>query len=277
MTTTMSPTAASRHECGQTGGRQFAAMGALARVEGYRLIRHPAYLMAGGYLLFAGGIESIDALRGVSQINKHNTAELLVILFGLFLPLLAVFPASLVATSARRAGADEMLAASPVSERQRVGALLLASLVPATIGSSAVLIAWLLDHGVNEDTHSALTFLGTPFLYLGVGALALAAARWLPWPGVAVGLLVGLWVWVVSVVYVHSAFVVLTAPYLIISDTAKNPAINGYSDIWHTVYLAGLVALAAIAALYRDELRRMFAIGIPVGLATLAVAVVQLP
>ncbi|PZS31802.1 MAG: hypothetical protein DLM58_11080 [Pseudonocardiales bacterium] len=253
---------------------QFAAIGALARVEGRRLILHPAYLGVGGYLVI-GGVGTVS--QGIAQITRHGVSEILNILFAIFVPLIALFPASLVATSARRAGAEETLAALPVSQRGRSAALLLACLVPAAIGSAAVATGWWLDGTAASTGDHPATLFGTPFLYLGVGALAVAAARWLPWPGAALVLVVGLWSWVGVVVHQDNAFAVLTAPYLLISDTAMNVSIVGFSDAWHTAYLAGLVALASVAALYRDDLRRMFAIGIPVGALTLALAFAQLP
>ncbi|MEP7019263.1 MAG: hypothetical protein ABI808_01335 [Pseudonocardiales bacterium] len=254
--------------------RQFGAIGALARVEGRRLILHPAYLGVGGYLVIAG---TADVTQGISQITRHGVSEILNILFAIFVPLIALFPASLVASSARRAGAEETLAALPVSQRGRSAALLLACLVPATIASAAVAVGWWLDSTAASTGDHPATLYGTPLLYLGVGALAVAAARWLPWPGVALALVVGLWSWVGVVVQQDNAFAVLTAPYLVLSDTAKNVSIIGFSDAWHTAYLAGLVALACVAALYRDDLRRMVAAGVPVGTVTLICAVAQLP
>jgi hypothetical protein len=53
--------------------------------------------------------------------------------------------------------------------------------------------------------------------------------------------------------------------------------IAGYSGLWHLGYLLGLTLLAATAALWRDDARRMIAIGIPIGLFTALAGWAQLP
>jgi hypothetical protein len=256
--------------------RRPGAMVSLASVEARRLVVHPVYLAILGYAAITG---SVDAARGFGNFTRTGVAEFLAILFIFYLPLLVIFAASLVATSARRAGTEDLLSALPVSARGRSVAVMLAGLAPATIGGLAALVAWCLVRGETEPSilQSGLGLLGTPLLYLGVTCLAVAAARWLPWPGVPVAVLVVLVVWVANARGSSHATAVLTAPWVSLPDDDRAFVIAGYSDLWHVAYLAGLVALAATAALYRDNLRRMVAVGVVVGAPTLTAAIAQLP
>ena len=237
---------------------------------------HPVYLTVLGYVVITG---SVDATRGFGSLTRTGVAEFVGLLFILYLPMIAIFAASLVATSARRAGAGELLAALPVSARGRAAAVILAGLAPAALGGLAALTVWYLDRGAAKPSipHTDLALAGTPLLYLGVTCLAVAAARWLPWPGAPVAVLIGLVLWVANTRGSSHAAAVLTAPWVAGPDTDRAFVVAGYSDAWHLVYLAGLVGLAATAALYRDNLRRMVAVGAVVGVPTLTAAIAQLP
>ena len=248
----------------------------LAAVEARRILLNPAYLPALGYGLLVTGV---DFGHGISQVTRASAAEFIGILASFFFPLVAIFAASLVATSARRAGAEEMLGALPVTARTRSAALLLAGLAPAAVGAIGAGTAWYLERGIAAP-HLGLSggaFAAIPLLYLGVGALAVAAARWLPWPGAPLALMVALVLWVTHAHGSSHAAAVLTAPWIVAPDTGRAIFVAGYSDVWHLVYLSGLVGLAATAALFRDDLRRMIVIGTAIGLPTLLAAWAQLP
>jgi hypothetical protein len=259
-----------------THGWGTGATASLAAVEARRFLTHPVYLVVLGYGVLVTGI---DFTHGFANVTRGDVAEFLAILFVVFLPLNAVLAASLVATSARRAGSEETFGALPVTGRGRTLALLLAGSGPAAVGGLVAATVWYLQKDLVQPSMelSGGALAATPLLYLGTTALAVAAARWLPWPGVALVLVVGLFVWVSSTHGSSHAAAVLTAPWIVDPDTDKVAVIAGYSNVWHFVYLSGLVGLAATAALFRDDLRRMIAVGIAIGLPTLFAAWAQLP
>jgi hypothetical protein len=262
---------------GAHAARRPAAIVALASVEARRLVLHPAYLAVAGYVVIGTGV---GAAHAFADVTRKNTGELIGLLFLLYLPLIATFAGSLVASSARRAGADEMLAALPVTVRSRSAALVLASLGPAALGGVAAAAVWYLQRDVPDASIpvQGAALLGTPLLYIGITCLALAAARWLPWPGVPVGIVIGLFAWVATARSSSHAALVLTAPWLAGPDeAAQERVIAGYSDVWHLVYLIGLIGLAATAALFRDNLRRMVMVGAAIGAPTVVAGWAQLP
>lgn len=250
---------------------------ALSLVEARRLVVHPAYLVGTIYVVVVMGS---DLFTGAEHERKAVIDA--IEMFALFLfAIISIFPASLVATSARRADAEETLTALPATQRMRTAAILVGACLPAAIATVPVLVAYLLRQDLPLFTDiPAMTASGvasTPVLYLGTAALACAAARWLPWPGVSIVAMFGLVGWVGNTHGSDSAAVVLTAPWLAFPDQDKAHVIAGYSGPWHLGYLVGLVLLAATAALWRDDIRRMIAIGVPVALVTALAGWAQLP
>lgn len=253
---------------------QLKAVIALARVEARRVLLHPAYLMIFVFMVLSGYVE----LAAVGQIGPTQLVEILLVVFTFYLPMIAIFPASLVASSARRAGATETLAALPISSSRRTIATLLASFAPATIAAIAALAIWQLSRGLpTYELERPAALIAVPLLYLGISGLAVAASRWLPWPGVPIAIVVGLFVWVINATSSASAFAYLTAPWLVVPDAGHALLLARYSDLWHTVYLLGLIALAWTVAILRDRIRLMLLISVPIGLLTLLAGWAQLP
>jgi hypothetical protein len=250
---------------------------ALAWVEARRMVLHPAYLVGTGYVVVVTGSDLFTGLE-----NSRKTVIDAIELFVLFLfAIISIFPPSLVASSARRAGAEETLAALPATQRMRTAAILVGACLPAAIATVPLGIAFLLRRDLPLFTDipemTGLAAASTPLLYLGTAALACAAARWLPWPGVPIAVMAGLVLWTANTHERQNPTAVLTAPWLAYPDRDRGYVIAGYSAFWHLGYLLGLVLLAATAALWRDDVRRMVAIGIPVGLFTVLAAWAQLP
>lgn len=261
-------------ESGSAAPAQLKSVMALAFVEARRVLLHPVYLTTIVFLLLAGQVEYFLE----AQTGRKATFDALASLFTFYLPMVTIFPASLVASSARRAGATETLDALPISSAQRTTAALLASFGPATIAAVAALAIWQLSRGLpTYQLEHPASLIAVPLLYLGISGLAVAATRWLPWPGVPVAILVGLFVWVGTAMGSVNALAFLTAPWVVQSEADQVLATAGYSDLWHTVYLLGLVALAWTAAILRNRIRLMFLIGAPIGVVTLLAGWAQLP
>jgi hypothetical protein len=259
-----------------THGWGTGATVSLAAIEMRRLLLHPAYLAA---FVYGAMVTGVDAVGGIGDFSREKVAEFIAVVFVFLLPMTAIFAASLVATSARRAGAEETLAALPVTARGRSAALLLAGLGPSAVSAVAAAMVWYLQRDLLQPSMylSGGTLAAVPLLYLGVTALAVAAARWLPWPGAALVLLIGLVGWVGNTHGSPNAALVLTGPWIIDPDADKAAVIAGYSDVWHFVYLAGLVGLAATAALFRGDIHRLIMVGSAFGLVTVFAAWAQLP
>lgn len=251
---------------------QLKAVITLARVEARRVLLHPAYLMIFVFMVLSGYVE----LAALGQIGPTQLVEILRVVFTFYLPMIAIFPASLVASSARRAGATETLAALPISSSRRTIATLLASFAPATIAAIAALAIWQLSRGLpTYELERPAALIAVPLLYLGISGLAVAATRWLPWPGVPIAIVVGLFVWVINATSPGSAVAYLTVPWLVSDEQVL--LVAGYSDLWHTIYLLGLIALAWTAAILRERIRLMLLISVPIGLLTLLAGWAQLP
>jgi hypothetical protein len=250
---------------------------ALAVVEARRMILHPAYLIGTGYLVIGMGSEVFSG----ADPSRKSVIEYIEFFTVFLFAMISIFPASLVASSARRAGAGETLEATPATQRLRTAAVLLGACVPAALAGLAMVVTFLLRRDLPPDTDipqlTGVAAATVPLLFLGTAALACAAARWLPWPGAPIVVLVLLVQWVARTHESHNAAAVLTAPWLAFPDRDRAQYIAGYSGLWHLGYLLGLTLLAATAALWRDDLRRMIAVGLPLGAFTALAAWAQLP
>lgn len=257
---------------------QLKAVLALARVEAGRILLHPAYLATFVIILPLGGVGGYLTAVASGQFERTLLMELLLALFIFYLPMATIFPASLVASSARRAGTTELLDALPIGSTYRTTATLLASFGPAIIAAIAAIAIWQLSLGLPDyELEYPASLIAVPLLYVGISGLAVAGTMWLPWPGVPIAIVVGLFVWVVAATSSGSALAFLTAPWFVQSEADQVLIVAGYSDLWHTVYLLGLVALAWTAAILRERIRLMFLIGVPIGVVTFLAGWAQLP
>ncbi len=164
-----------------------ATVVALARVEGRRLLRHPAVLAAAAlpvamallFLLFAD-----------KAVEDDYTWSLIV-------PFMALAAATLVAVNlaalrARRDGAEELYGSCPASARALTAGHL-ASLAWAVV-AAAFLVAIVVAAFMSKGGPLASIFLAlmAPSIVLVCGALGLTLARWLPHPAAALIGVVGL-------------------------------------------------------------------------------------
>ncbi len=199
-----------------------------------------------------------------------------------FAPLIVLFAANLVASSARRSRAVEMLNVTPTADTRRTWAMCLGIALPlAAVGAIAAGAMALID-SVNDIPPNAVLSAGElaqlPFILAGAGLLGVLGARWLPFTGGALITFVAStlgasvvfrrfdsgswWMWWST----STAF-----------EEARPALVPG--DPWlHAGYLFGLCACAAVAAVYRDRTQwtRLALVGGPLLAATLALGWLQL-
>jgi hypothetical protein len=251
-------------------------LAALTGREARRLARHPVLWLAPVILVAATAVETPSEGRNADY--WYGTVFVAVTFFG---PLMTLFAANLVASSARRSRAEEMLEVTPTSDTRRTWAMCLGVALPlVATGAVAAAVMALIDSAYTippADRYPDGVLAQLPFVLAGAGLLGVLAARWLPFTG---GVLVTYVVFVLGAGVVFHRFD--TGVWWIWWTTTKQFADRppGPGQPWlHTAYLAGLCACAATAAVYRDRTRwtRLALTGGPVLAATLVLGWLQLP
>jgi hypothetical protein len=238
-------------------------------------VLHPAYLALVGLLVLTVGIDVFGSIAP----TRASIASLLELLL-LFVPLISLLPANLVASSARRTNAEELLSAAPLGARARTLALCIASLGPAALSTGGALAYWWTAYRAEPVLDAAVpiaAIASAPLLFVGAGALGTATARWVRVPGAALAVMAGLVVWTFTVADdpIGSWF----APWVVAYGAADNPLAGAGSHLWHAGYLLGLTGLAVVAALlrHRGGRRSIMLVGTVVGALTAIAGWAQLP
>ena len=240
-----------------------------------RLARHPVVWLIPVIVVAAAALDSASAGRTAGY--WYGTIFTAVAFFG---PIFVLFAANLIAGSARRSRAEEMLAATPTSDTRRTWAMSLGVALPLAGAGAVAVGAMALIDSVNDIPPDQLQSAGElaqlPFVLAGAGLLGVLAARWLPFTG---GVLI--------------TFVAATLGALVLfrrfdSGTwwmwwSTGTTFEGQQPVpgeaWlHAAYLFGLCACATVAAVYRDRTQwtRLALIGAPLLAATLALGWLQL-
>lgn len=246
----------------------------LARTEARRILLHPAHLPLALIALALCGIP----VPGLPEIQaRTDIKDGLEYVFLLWYWLLVFFAANLVACGARRCGADSQLDATPVSGQARTLAVLLGVGGPVVFAGLVAAGIYALTYGGGTDLEGALTpaeLAVLPLGALGAGLMGVATARWLPWPGAPLGVMVVLVVWVGA-----NPGGAWWAPWSASPTFLDDPVLLGGSQAWHAGYLLGVAMLAGLAALlrHRPHRRALLAASALVGAATLAAGILQLP
>lgn len=251
------------------------AVAVLSVREGRRILGHPVTFVLLGYFVALGVVTTAGASLGAGTAVHHVLLFVGLLGFG---PA-TFFAANLVASSARRAHAESQLAAAPTGASQRTFAVCAGVLAPTTAAIGFTAVVWLVEHsGVELDRVLGPAELAAiPLCALGGGLLGVAVARWLPWRGMPLVVMLGLIAWVVAVMGRDAWW--WSAPWTMSPSYYGSDAMGGGSHAWHAVYLFGLGALAAIAALLRHPAHRraLLALGLLAGVLTLAAGWAQMP
>ncbi|MEV4398431.1 hypothetical protein [Nonomuraea sp. NPDC049607] len=250
---------------------------ALALAETRRLMLHP--LAIAGLALYLLGLATTEWAPRPAYSALTNG---FVVLWGL--PIF--FAATLTASATRRAGTDELLAVTPVGRNLRTAACCLAGLGPFLLACAiqAVMVTVYVVADVElERFPSVHEIAAGPLCMLGACFLGVAVARWLPWPGVSVLVMLALIV-VNQRVEPHHSTLSMLGLYVEFARWGPPPYLEGVgflpgSPAWHALYLLALSLGAGALAMTRDSDRRGLWVGIGAALVVTAsvAAIRQLP
>jgi hypothetical protein len=223
-----------------------AAVATVGQWHAIRIIRHP--------LMVIGLVITLPWVLIASNSGPLNHYQALTLLPGLLLGPMAFFASNLAASRDRRAGSNELIAATPVDARTRTAGALAGTIGPAALSAATVILVNLTAGTQIDGTHQTTLAEQAiqPVTVLAAGLLGVMTARWLPWTGGAAIVMIGLVAWVAtaSFQFRHPTAQVL-APMTEL-DINNGRDIVGYLPIavhWHLIYLLCLAALAAIGAL----------------------------
>lgn len=235
---------------------------ALARIEGPKLLIHPAFLA--GLALFAVGAW---AITGGSIVVMHDR-EATFTLF--FFPLagMTIIATNLAALRSRRDGADEMFDTMPVSRGSRTGAHILTALwaVGVALVFLAAEIAVAYARGAISSP-AVFDILTGPVLVGCAAIVGVAAARLIP--SALVGpiaiVLMGVFQGVVdhfSGSFEHAGN--WFAPLVVDAEFFPSGDLLPRHDVAHLAYVIGLGGLAAVICFVRVRRDRRFAAALAV-------------
>jgi hypothetical protein len=243
--------------------------------EARRLARHPVLWLVPAVVAVTSALDG--ATNGRNAGYWYGTIFVAVAFFG---PLFVLFAANLVASGARRGGAEEMLAVTPTPDTRRAWAMSLGIALPLAGAGAVAAGAMALVDSVNyiapEDLLTAGELAQLPFVLAGAGLLGVLAARWLPFAG---GVLIVFVAATLGGVVLFGRFDSGIWWMWWTTQTALENRAPVPGHPWlHAAYLAGLCACACVAAVYRDrtQWRRLALVGLPVVAATLALGWLQL-
>lgn len=246
------------------------AVAVLGWHEARRMATSPAYLLSVVGLFAAGG--EAPARINARTIVTHGLDGMLI--YG---ALASLFAVGLVASSARRSGAETQLDTAPLDPQLRTLAQGLGVVLgPFALATTLTLVLAYVEHGLSpamEVSYHGWEYAAVPLAWLGAGLLGLAVARWLTWPGLPLVVFVGLVAWTVwTAGLLHDGrWGGFLMPFVI---TRQELGLGTTSVVghlgWHAAYLLGLCLLAFAAALWRHWPVRSRAL---VGLGLVAVAV----
>lgn len=267
--------------------RESRSVPALARVEARRLARHPVFVV--GVLAWL----ALMPFTLGTQFDYYNVAVGPALFLGLFSTV------ALFRMTGSMDRAEEALGSTPASRQDRVRALCLACLLPASLG----VVAWVLVlavmrgseplayGGMSPATRGALFFGEIVLACAGGPLLGVAAGRWLRFPGAAAGLLVGLvFVTLLGQGLTMSArdaawsnTVRLLTPWTQFTSVESGPReleVWRGSPWWYVGWQVALCVLALLGALLKDaegaQRSRILRLGAAVGAVGLVFVVLAL-
>lgn len=235
----------------------------LARIEGRRLVIHPASLAGFGIAALGCAIVADGSRSDTRGLTDHGW-----VIYSAFALLadLVMVAANRIATRDRRYGLTEQHDAVPTTPTRRDAGVLVGLVAPlgVTLVALSLVIAYASSRAPVPGTEVAVLLSVLP-LMLTLGALGVAVARWAPSPFVAPALALGLYFWVPSDPQ---------TPWQALMPL--NPGDDARTVGWHAVYLLGLAVLFAALAGARSHPRVGAVVGALIGAAVTSAAAVVL-
>lgn len=250
----------------------------LSRQEAVRMLRHPLMLFGFGIAVVAGAQE-VGA-----TVAPRDAFEAVSSMLSFYPGIFTILVGGLMATRDRRAESLEMLTPVPGRPTERTLALVIASFAPALV---ALLLAlslhgYYLATGRYVEAPGLAHVLQGPVTIVGGMLLGVMVATWAPARSTAVVTMVAM---VAANVWLSGdPDLQLFGPLMFWARWGATPSswvgVFDGSPGWHLVYLVGLSAMAATAALVRVAERRtpllLASAGVAVAVAVLG-GVAQLP
>ena len=242
----MSDVLASTRTAAVTGhSRRLSVPVALAWQDAPRLTRHPILLIAFAYLGLFLLLEGDTGPRAAFTL----LTDVPTMLYGGFV----VFAANLLASRERRSGNEEWLDSMPASPAARTTAAQLAVLGPLVLVSALVAVGFVVSVATDQfiTPPTLLEVLSGLLPVLGGGLLGVMVARWLPWPGMAALVMVGL---IALHVWLNDGSRKLLGAYVEWAAWSAGGNSGAWAGLipgsrgWHVTYLLALCAMAATGA-----------------------------
>ena len=216
----------------------------LGRIQAVRLARHPLVLLALAWIGVGTGLGGELGPRAMFTL----VTDIPTFLVGPFV----FFAANLLASGERRHRTEEWLDSMPAPAAQRTGAAQVAVLGPLLLVGALVAVGFAVgvatDQFISQPT--VLEMASGLLPVLGAGLLGVMVARWLPWPGAAPLVMVGLvavHVWLNDRHELLGAYVEWAA-WPASGNSAAWAGLEPGSRGWHVAYLVALCAMAATGA-----------------------------
>ena len=226
---------------------------ALAVPEAWRIVRHPVALVGLTLHLVVFASLADNGPRDAFDVNSTGST----FFYGVFV----YFAVNLVASRTRREGSRELLAPLAAGKHERTLALCLASLGPTLLNIVITAAGYLMLElrGLFEVQPTFWHLAQGPLTVLGAALLGVMVARWAPYPGMALVVMVAMFAGNIWLSNDGNGDGGLLGTYMAWAVYGPGTAWYGLypgSPAWHVAYLASLCAMAAAGALLRTTPHR---------------------
>lgn len=271
-TATAATTAATGPEL--KAGTQRAASVQLGRIEGRQLLRNEAFIV--GVAMSVAVLVIFGVVWASDNIGAQNSWRYWLAMLPVFtLPFagLTLVAVNVAALRSARDGTDELLGSLPATDATRVlghlGSVWMAFVVQALFVAGSVLIGLLVTHHFGAIDGASVGDVVVSFALVACAvSLAVALARWLPHPLVALASLVALGILGSAIGGIGGHHWSLTRQLSIWPRYPDHDwAFAVRPTWWHAAYLLSLAAVVAVAAVARHRRDRVVA-----GFAAVAIA-----
>jgi hypothetical protein len=229
-----------------------AVVWALARVEAWKMLRHPAYPLGLGIAVVLVGVPRGGSIK----------IEFLMIGLGMSLVIGSLFAANLGALRSRRDGTDELFGSTPAPLAARTAGHLTA----VAVGPVALTCVWAIVVGVMNsagvgdfpDELRPVMLVQAPLMVAAIGTLGVPTARLIP--HVVGGP-------IVLALHMFTGLIWALPWAVFEADLSVN--------LWHLGYLVSTIVVFSSVALLRDRVRIFPAVGLAVGLGAAVLTAFQ--